>query len=160
MFYCWNNNMNVGEICSRNFIYVLHQDSVLDVARIMREQHVGSVVVVDNNNGEMTPQGLITDRDLVLEVLAAKIDPAVLKAEDILTSELIFVTETHDVEEALKYLRYYGVRRAPVVNVNGVLVGVFCIEDSLAILSEEFSELVKLLSNELINENTESKIML
>lgn len=152
--------MNVGEICSRNFIYVLHQDSVLDVARIMREQHVGSVVVVDNNNGEMTPQGLITDRDLVLEVLAAKIDPAVLKAEDILTSELIFVTETHDVEEALKYLRYYGVRRAPVVNVNGVLVGVFCIEDSLAILSEEFSELVKLLSNELINENTESKIML
>lgn len=152
--------MNVGEICSRNFIYVLHQDSVLDVARIMREQHVGSVVVVDNNNGEMTPQGLITDRDLVLEVLAAKIDPAVLKAEDILTSELICVTETHDVEEALKYLRYYGVRRAPVVNVNGVLVGVFCIEDSLAILSEEFSELVKLLSNELINENTESKIML
>jgi CBS domain-containing protein len=146
MFYFWNNNMNVGEICSRNFIYVLHQDSVLDVARIMREQHVGSVVVVDNNNGEMRPQGLITDPDLVLEVLAAKIDPAVLKAEDILTSELICVTETHDVEEPLKYLRYYGVRRAPVVNVNGVL--------------EEFSELVKLLSNKLINENTESKIML
>jgi CBS domain-containing protein len=139
MFYCWNNNMNVGEICSRNFIYVLHQDSVLDVARIMREQHVGSVVVVDNN-GEMRPQGLITDRDLVLEVLAAKIDPAVLKAEDILTCELICVTETHDVKEALKYLRYYGVRRAPVVSVNGVLVGVFCIEDSLlvSLLNREF----------------------
>ncbi|MFQ3208343.1 MAG: CBS domain-containing protein [Glaciecola sp.] len=160
MFYYWNNNMNVGEICTRNYIYVLHQDSVLDVARIMRQQHVGSVVVVDNNNGEMRPQGLITDRDLVLEVLAAQIDPTVLKAEDILTCELICVTETHDVKEALKYLRYYGVRRAPVVNVDGVLVGIFCIEDSLATLSQEFSELVKLLSNELINENTRSKIML
>jgi predicted transcriptional regulator len=129
MFYCWNNNMNVGEICSRNFIYVLHQDSVLDVASIMREQHVGSVVVVDNNNGEMRPQGLITDRDLVLEALAAKVDPAVLKAEDILTCELICITETHDAKEALEYPSYYGVRRAPVVNVNVVLVGIFCIED-------------------------------
>ncbi len=150
--------MNVGEICTRNYIYVSHQDSVLDVARIMRQQHVGSVVVVDNN-GEMRPQGLITDRDLVLEVLAAQIDPTVLKAEDILTCELICVTETHDVKEALKYLRYYGVRRAPVVNVDGVLVGIFCIEDSLATLSQEFSELVKLLSNELINENSRSRIM-
>jgi CBS domain-containing protein len=158
MFYYWNNNMNVGEICTRNYIYVSHQDSVLDVARIMRQQHVGSVVVVDNN-GEMRPQGLITDRDLVLEVLAAQIDPTVLKAEDILTCELICVTETHDVKEALKYLRYYGVRRAPVVNVDGVLVGIFCIEDSLATLSQEFSELVKLLSNELINENSRSRIM-
>jgi predicted transcriptional regulator len=129
MFYCWNNNMNVGKICSRNFIYVLHQDSVLDVAGIIREQHIGSVVVVDNNNGEMRPQGLITDHDLVLEVLAAKVDPEVLKAEDILTCELICITETHDVKEALEYPRYYGVRRAPVVDVNGVLVGMFCIED-------------------------------
>ncbi len=142
--------MNVGEICSKNFIYVLHKDSVLDVARIMREQHVGSVVVVDNMNGEIRPQGLITEHDLVLEVLAAKIDPSALKAEDILTCELICVTETHDVREALKYLRYYGVRRAPVVNVNGLLVGLFSIEDALAKLSKEFSELMQLLSNELI----------
>jgi CBS domain-containing protein len=116
----------------------------------MREQHVGSVVVVDNMNGEIRPQGLITEHDLVLEVLAAKIDPSALKAEDILTCELICVTETHDVREALKYLRYYGVRRAPVVNVNGLLVGLFSIEDALAKLSKEFSELMQLLSNELI----------
>lgn len=150
--------MNVGDICSKNVVYVLQQDSVLDVARIMREQHVGSVVVVDNTNGEIRPQGMITDRDLVLEVLAANIDPSVLKAEDILTCELICVTETHDVSEALKYLRYYGVKRAPVVNVNGLLVGLFSIEDSLGTLSEEFSEIVKLLSNELINNKTAPSI--
>ena len=150
--------MNVGEICSRNVIQVSQQDSVLKVARIMREQHVSAVIVVDDIEGEFRPQGMITDRDLVLEVLAVKIDPTVVKAEDILTSELICVTETHEVTEALKYLRYYGVRRAPVVNIEGVLVGIFSIEDSLSILSEEFSQLVKLLSGELINE-TQNKVM-
>jgi CBS domain-containing protein len=143
--------VNVGDICSRHIVYVSPQDPVLDVARIMREQHVSSVVVVDNMHGEIRPHGMISDRDLVLEVLAANIDPSTLKSEDILTGELICVTETHDVKEALKYLRYYGVRQAPVVNVKGVLVGVFSIEDSLATLSKEFTELVQLLSAELTN---------
>ena len=146
--------MNVGEICSRNVVHVSKQDSVLDVARIMREQHVSAVIVVDIVNGEIWPQGMITDRDLVLEVLAVKIDPSVVKAEDILTSELICVTETHDVTQALKYLRYYGVKRAPVVNIEGVLVGIFSIQDSLSNLSEEFSQLMKLLSNELHREGS------
>ena len=144
--------MNVGDICLKNIVSVLKQDSVLDVARIMREQQVGSVVVVDNINGETRPQGLITDHDLVLEVLAANIAPSVLTAEDILTCEMYCVTETHDVKNALKYLRYYGVRSAPVVNVNGLLVGLFSIEDALAKLSEEFSELMKFLINELMDE--------
>jgi CBS domain-containing protein len=144
--------VNVSEICSNNVICVLKQDSVLDVARIMREQQVGAVVVVDNINEEIIPQGVITDHDLVLEVLAANIAPSVLKAEDILTSELFCVTETHNVRKALKYLRYYGVRSAPVVNVKGVLVGLFSIEDAFTKLSEEFSELMKLMSCELMNE--------
>jgi CBS domain-containing protein len=140
--------MNVGDICSRHFIHVSQQDSVLNVARIMREQQVGSVVVIDDLGGEIRPQGMITDHDLVVEVLAAKIDPSVVTAEDILTGELICVTETHDVKEALKYLHYYGATRAPVVNVDGVLVGLFSVEDSLSKLSEEFTEIVTLLSNE------------
>jgi CBS domain-containing protein len=140
--------MNVGDICSRNVIHVSQQDSVLDIVRIMQEQHVGSVVVVDDLDGEIRPLGMITERDLVLEVLAAKINPSVVTAEDIMTCELICVTETHNVTQALKYLCYYGVRIAPVVNVNGVLVGLFSIEDSLSTLSQEFSEIVKLLCNE------------
>jgi CBS domain-containing protein len=152
MFYKWETPVNVGEICSKNIVYVLKQDSVLDVARVMREQQVGSVVVVDNTNGELMPQGLITDHDLVLEVLAANIAPSVLMAEDILTCELFCVNETHNVKKALKYLRYYGVKSVPVVNVKGVLVGIFSIEDALAKLSGEFSELIKFLSYELMNE--------
>jgi CBS domain-containing protein len=144
--------MNVGDICSKNIVYVSPLDSVADVARVMREQHVASVVVGDNKHGEIRPLGVITERDLVIEVLAAKIDPTSVRAEDILTSELICVTETHNVAEALKYLRFYAVRRAPVVNVNGILVGLFCIEDALATLSEEYSGLVKLLSHALVNE--------
>ena len=98
------------------------------------------------------PQGLITDHDLVLEVLAENISPSELLAEDILTCELFCVNETHNVKKALKYLRYYGVKSVPVVNVKGVLVGLFSIEDALAKLSGEFSELIKFLSYELINE--------
>lgn len=141
--------MNVGDICSRHVVSVSPLDSVVDVARIMREQNVGSVVVVDNIQGEIRPQGMISDRDLVHEVLAAQIDPRAVRALDILSCELTCVTETHDVKEAMKYLRFYNVKRAPVVNINGVLVGLFSIEDDLAKLSEEFSETIKLLSNQL-----------
>jgi CBS domain-containing protein len=143
--------MNVGEICSKNVVYVLKQDSVVDVARIMREKEVGTVVVVDNINDVIMPLGLITDHDLVLEVLAANIAPSLLKAEDILTCELYCLTEIHDVRKALKYLRYYGVRSAPVVNAKGVLVGLFSIEGALVKLSAEFSGLIKSLSEELTN---------
>ena len=144
--------MNVGDICSRNIAYVSPFDSVVDVARIMREQNVTSVFVVDNIQGDIRPHGIITDHDLVLEVLAAKIDPSVVRAEDILTTELISIIETQKISEALKYLHFYGVKLAPVVDINGNLVGLFSIEDALATVTEEYSELVKLLSHELVNE--------
>lgn len=73
-------------------------------------------------NGEIRPQGLLTEYDLVLEVLAAKIDPSVLKAGDIMTCEQSCVTKIRDIREALKYLRYHNVRLALVFNVNGLLV--------------------------------------
>ena len=85
-------------------------------------------------------------------MLAVKIDPSVVRAEDILTTELISIIETQKISEALKYLHFYGVKLAPVVDINGNLVGLFSIEDALATVTEEYSELVKLLSHELVNE--------
>ncbi|WJG09178.1 CBS domain-containing protein [Aliiglaciecola sp. LCG003] len=144
--------MRVGDICEKRFIYASQSESLLNVAKLMRTQHVGSVIIIDGTDGKIKPVGIITDRDLVVEVLAANIDAATLTALDIVSSDLVSISESEELRDALNHLRYFGVRRAPVVDHEGHLVGIFSIDDSLPILSEEFSEIVKLMSNELSNE--------
>ena len=145
--------MNVSELCNKNAVQVSQQDSLLEVARLMRQQQVSSVIVIDKSNGRVKPEGIITDRDLVEEVLAARIDPSSVTAGDLLISELVCVLDTHNMWDALKRMEYFGVRQAPVVDVEGYLVGLLSIDESLPLLSKEFSEIVKLMSNQLSDKN-------
>jgi CBS domain-containing protein len=148
----WMPIMKVGDICAKNFIHVSLKESLLNVAKLMRSQNVSSVVVIDRNDGEIKPTGIITERDIVIEVVATKIDASRVTARDILSGELVIVKDTHSLPDALNHLRYFGVRRAPVVDKDGHLVGLFSIDDALPILSKRFSEIVTLMSNESYNE--------
>lgn len=144
--------MIVGEICSRKLISVEQRDTLQDAAQLMREHHVGSVIVVDKSDGQRMPLGLVTDRDIVIEVIAKGVDPAMLFAKDIICTELISVKETEDLWEALKKMRYKGIRRTGVVDKFGVLVGVLSVDDVLEVLIEQLQELVVLIGNERFNE--------
>ena len=81
--------MYVGSICNRDVSVVAKDASVLEAARAMREQHVGSLVVVEESNGERTPIGILTDRDLVVEVLAKEVSPEAVTVGDVMSYELI-----------------------------------------------------------------------
>ena len=140
--------MPISEICSRDVIIVRRDDNVLEAAKLMRQHHVGNVLVVEERNGIRIPVGIITDRDLVVEVMAPELDHLVITVGDIMVPELATVKESTGVFEVIQYMRGKGVRRLPVVNENGGLVGILTLDDLLELLSEELFELAKLVRYE------------
>src|SRR3989304_5773985 len=116
--------MPIGEICNREVVIVQRDTTVEEAARLMREHHVGALVVVEEVSGKRKPVGLVTDRDLVVEVLATQLDAAVITVGDIMLAELGTVPESSGVFETIQFMRAKAVRRLPVVDGQGVLIGI------------------------------------
>lgn len=137
--------MAVGELCNREVVIAERNLGVTEATRLMRRHHVGDLVVVD---GDRKPVGIVTDRDIVVEVVAAGVNPEALSLVDIMGPSLATVREGEGVFEALRYMRDKGVRRMPVVDAAGALVGILTLDDLLGLLAEELGELAKLVSHE------------
>ncbi|WP_435626449.1 CBS domain-containing protein [Candidatus Ferrigenium straubiae] len=140
--------MPVGEICNREVVIVQAGQSALEAAQLMRQHHVGDLVVVEERGGFRVPVGIVTDRDLVVEIVAPGLDPSAITVGDIMVSDLATVTENIGVFEAIQYMRTRGVRRLPVVDGNGGLVGILAVDDLLELLADELLLLAKLVKRE------------
>jgi CBS domain-containing protein len=140
--------MPVGELCIRQVVVTPRKTSVLEAAKLMRQYHVGDIVVTDEIGGRKVPVGIVTDRDIVLEVLAQELDAATLSAGDIMSSDLVTVRENEGVLQTIQLMRAKGARRAPVVNSEGALVGIVSVDDLVELLAEELSQLAKLIARE------------
>jgi predicted transcriptional regulator len=140
--------MPISEVCNREVVIAEGSLPVVDAARLMRSHHVGDIVVVEKREGRNHPVGLVTDRDIVVEVVAAGVNPEALKVGDIMGPEVATVRESEGLFEALRYMRDKGVRRMPVVDTAGGLLGILTLDDLLSLLAEEMTELVKLVSRE------------
>jgi CBS domain-containing protein len=140
--------MAVGEICNREVVITEKSVSVADAAQLMRTHHVGDLVVVEEKSGRRHPVGIVTDRDIVVEVVAAGVSPDTLTVGDIMGTEVATVRESEGLFAALRYMRDKGVRRMPVVDREGGLVGILTLDDLLGLLAEEMTELAKLVSHE------------
>lgn len=140
--------MPVGELCIRQVVVTARKTSVLEAAKLMRQHHVGDVVVTDEISGHRVPVGIVTDRDIVLEVLAQELDATSLTVGDIMTGDLITVRENDGVFQTIQLMRAKGARRAPVVDGQGVLVGIVSADDFVELLAEELNQLAKLIARE------------
>ena len=138
--------MPIGEICNRDTVIVKRDDTVLEAAKLMRQHHVGDVVVVEERDGARIPVGIVTDRDLVVEIMATELDPGVITVGDIMEQELVTVKESVGIFEAIQYMRSKTVRRLPIVNENSELVGILSLDDLLELLSEELLAIAKLVN--------------
>ena len=137
--------MSVGRICTRDVDTAGPKESAVDVARRMRERQVGTMVVVDER---AQPMGLITDRDIALRVVAAGREGARTPVVEIMTPMPTAVLEDTSIESALGHMRVGRMRRLPVVNGAGALIGIVTLDDILALLAEEFSLIGGLLERE------------
>ena len=147
--------MTIGEICTRVTVFTTRETTVATAARLMRHHHVGTLVVVEEmNGGKRVPVGIVTDRDVVIEVMATGLDPNAITVGDIMGQELVTARESEGVLETMQIMRYKGVRRLPIVDKSGGLVGIVSIDDLLEVLAEEFSELAKVVAREQARETS------
>jgi predicted transcriptional regulator len=140
--------MSVGELCSRVVTVVRREESIMAAARLMREQHVGNVVVVEAEGDGQRPVGILTDRDIVVELVAKELDLNVVTVGDAMSCELLSLPEDMDLLQAVGEMRSHAVRRAPVVNARGMLVGIISIDDVLGVLAELLKDLSCLVNKE------------
>jgi CBS domain-containing protein len=138
--------MAIGEICNREVVYVNRDVTVQAACKLMRHYHVGSLVVVDEVDGKRVPVGILTDRDIVVEINAMDLDPKVITAGDIMSPELALVPENQGVLETIEIMRVKGVRRMPIVDGDNRLVGIVTIDDLLEVLAEELTDIAHIVS--------------
>jgi CBS domain-containing protein len=111
----------------------------------MREHHVGDVIVVDRADAERMPIGIVTDRDIVVEVVALGVDPNAVTIGDLSSwGQLATAQEKDSYVDVLRLMHDRGVRRMPVISGAGVLVGIISIDDILPRFAAELSELAEL----------------
>jgi CBS domain-containing protein len=142
--------MNVGTICQRLVFTVRRSEEVISAAQIMREKHVGYLVVVepDSSGKLLCPVGVLSDRDIVITVVARDVSPKALQVGDIMSVNPVTVGESSSIEEALQAMRQFGIRRLPVVGQRGELVGILAADDVLRVLAGDTQDVVAAIANE------------
>jgi len=140
--------VTVGSRATRIVAVAKHGTTVTEAAKLMREHHVGALIVVENAPPHDRPIGIVTDRDIVVEVTAPGLDPETITVGDIMSGRPAVVKDSDDLFDAVQLMRRRGVRRLPVVDAQDRLVGVFAMDDLLEALLEELAGVVKAIGRE------------
>ena len=146
--------MSAGEYCNREVVVVDRGEPVRAAIDLMRDQHVGSLVVTEQQGAQLTPVGILTDRDIVIKILAEDVDMDSVNIGDIMSNQLVKVSQDSSLLDAVSLMKQRGVRRLPVVNDQDGLVGILTVDDIIDLLSEQISNLVGLINNEQRRERT------
>ncbi len=146
-------SVSVRDLAAREVVTVTPGATLAECAQIMREQHVGSVVVIDDKGSHDRPSGIVTDRDIVVEAVALGLDPATLTAGDVMATPLATVREGDDILDALARMRENGVRRLPVLDDAGQLCGIVAIDNLLEAMSEQLDAVVGVIKSEQTRES-------
>jgi CBS domain-containing protein len=148
--------MNVGQLCNRKPITVRRSDELIKAAYLMREKHIGYLVVVDPEviDQSSRPVGVVTDRDIVVSVVAREADPRALRVDDVMTQQPVTIGVAEPIERAVREMRRIGVRRLPVVGQRGELIGVLSLDDVLEVLAGELQNIAGSIRNERVIEGS------
>ena len=141
--------MTTGEICTHNVVVTREDENLVDAAKRMRMFHVGDLVVVHNQGDRRVPVGILTDRDIVLSAVASEAAHIhSLLVRDVMSSEIVTARDHESLMDALKKMQAHGVRRLPIINDDGALVGILALDDVVRAVSEELGALVSCMVTE------------
>jgi CBS domain-containing protein len=137
-----SQSLKVRDVAVHDAVTARPAESIGTCARRMHDEHVGCLVVVEPNDGGEFPVGMLTDRDIAIEVVAFGLDPATMTAADVMSERPVVVEEDDDLLDALAHMRERGVRRLPVVRPDGALAGVLALDNLLEALGQEIDGVV------------------
>jgi CBS domain-containing protein len=140
--------MKVGELCQRGAIAIADNEDIPAAAHMMREHHVGFLVVYACGDELRRPIGVLTDRDIAIGVVAKKVDPEALRVDDLMTRQPVVAQESEDLSDVLQAMRLAGVRRVPVVDHRGALSGVVALDDVFNVITNFMCDVTGSVKNE------------
>jgi predicted transcriptional regulator len=129
------NVMRVGDYCKHGVVTVPSSSDVVDAANLMRQEHIGFLVVVESGDAMRKPVGVLTDRDIVVQVVGRGVDPHKVTVADVMSPKPMVATEADDLNEAMQGMRIAGIRRMPVLSREGMLTGVIAMDDVLDVVA-------------------------
>lgn len=140
--------MLLKEICVLDVASCGRDAGILEAARLMRQHHTGDLIVVDDPDGDRVPVGIVTDRDIVVEVLANGLDLTATRVAQIMSARLVIAASAEDTSDAMDRMRLHGVRRLPVVDHDGRLMGIVTLDDMLTLHAAQATVLADIVSKE------------
>ena len=140
--------MKVGEYCKHSVVAIVGSADIVEAARLMREQHVGFLVVYEQGDDIRRPVGVMSDRDIVLEVLAKDVAPHSVTVKDVMTRQPLVAQEVDELSDALQAMRMAGIRRVPVVDIRGALTGIIDLDDAVDLITSLLCDISGSIKNE------------
>ena len=147
--------MPISEVFKGEAKVIARQATIQEAAQLMEEECIGSVIVVESDK-ELKPVGMITDRDIVLKTIAHEKDPHEMRVEDVMSADLLTLSQDQRLDEALEAMRSKCVRRAPIVNEEGKVCGLASVDDLLVTLTGNLNTLANLVKEQVKAEQTEA----
>ena len=140
--------MSLKDLCTPEVVHCTAQTTALGAAVLMRQKHVGDLVVVDDLDGDQNPIGMVTDRDVVIEVLGKELDPRTVTVREIMRTPVVVARDDEEISQVLERMKTHGVRRVPVMGAHRKLIGIVCLDDLLKQLAADINVLVDVISRE------------
>ena len=140
--------MLLKDICTLDVACCGRDTDVFAAARLMRQHHTGDLIVVDDPATDRTPAGIVTDRDILVNVLASERDLAKTRMGDIMSTQLVIADGSETATQALERMRLHGVRRLPVVDHKGTLIGIVTLDDLLTLHASHAAAVASIVAKE------------
>jgi CBS domain-containing protein len=137
--------MILKEFCTVDVVCCSGSTRVVEAARLMREKHVGDLIVVSDTGDGRFPMGIVTDRDIAVEVLGNGLDPSMTLLSSMVRTPLVIAQESEDSSQAIERMRTHGVRRLPIVDGQGFVVGIVTLDDLLRLLVADADALLQIM---------------
>ena len=146
--------MTAGEYCNREVTITGPESTIGEAAKLMRQHHVGTLVVVEGEGALNRPLGIVTDRDLVIEVLAQGVAVDSVTVNDVMSRDPVQVAEGETLLNTIELMQSRGVRRVLVVDEAGSLQGLMSADDAIELIAEAMGNLTRVVRHELSNEQS------
>jgi CBS domain-containing protein len=135
--------MSLENFCRKPVVKILPENNVAEACRVMEENNIGCLIV--ENNGKLC--GIITDRDIALKVAGALRDPQKTTVKEVMTTDPIRISVDKDLRHLTSLMHAFHVRRVPIVNGHDTIVGIITLDDIIALIANEMSEIGKAISD-------------
>lgn len=136
--------MTIYTVCQTNVVSVSPHTTIAFVADLMKQKRIGCVIVTEDHK----PVGIVTDRDLALRVDLTNTETGIHEIATIMTTDVSTIRKDTGIFEAVQVMKSSRVRRLPVIDMGGRLVGLITVDDIVRLLARELGEIARVIGNE------------